>query len=265
MMLAYDPIPELRKFGYTEREAAFVCLAGMHSGYFLRRQFLRFLKREDGAMVQSFLEKSAALDHISSIEYTQGRHIYHLFSRLIYRTLGREDSQARRVKADREIKSRLMQLDYVLDHLGEKFLETEEKKLEFFRDQLGIASASLPYSVNPQHGADLSVRHFPSRFPIGIERKSGSSSFATSFVYIDDGLRTVSHFSRWLIQHQPLFIALHDAEVVYIADATRNFPAAEHEFLRRFRPLNASGISVRGYLLQHDYPIWSMRYRRAVP
>jgi hypothetical protein len=34
---AYDPIPELRRFGYTEREAAFLYLVGIHSGHFLRR------------------------------------------------------------------------------------------------------------------------------------------------------------------------------------------------------------------------------------
>ena len=46
MTAAYDPIHELRKFGYTERESAFLYLVGMNSGYFLRRQFLGFIKRE---------------------------------------------------------------------------------------------------------------------------------------------------------------------------------------------------------------------------
>jgi hypothetical protein len=39
MTPAYDPIPELQKLGYTEREAAFLYLVGIHSGYFLRRQY----------------------------------------------------------------------------------------------------------------------------------------------------------------------------------------------------------------------------------
>jgi hypothetical protein len=264
MTLTYDPIPELRKFGYTAREASFVYLVAMHSGYFLRRQFLAFLKRQDGAMVQNFLRKSAALDHVRPIEYAQGRHIYHLCSRSVYRTLGEEDSQARRVKADREIKSRLMQLDYVLDHLEDRFLETAETKLEFFRARLGIASASLPYGVPPNGRTSTSVRSFPSRFPIGVERKGDGFPSVVSFAYIDDGLRTVSNFVLWLTQHQALLTCLPSAEVVYVADAVRNFPAAEHEFLRRFPSQNARQISVRGYLLQHDYPIWSMRYRRTV-
>ena len=53
-----DSVRGLESCGYTEREAAFLYLVGMHSGYFLRRQFLAFIHREDGAMVQRFLCKS---------------------------------------------------------------------------------------------------------------------------------------------------------------------------------------------------------------
>jgi hypothetical protein len=264
MMLTYDAISELRKFGYTEREAAFVYLVGIHSGYFLRRQFRAFLKREDGAMIQSFLRKSVALDHIDPIEYAQGRHIYHLRSRPVYRTLGQENSQARRIKADREIKSRLMQLDYVLEHLGQRFLETEEKKLSFFRDKLGLSLELLPQIVRERDAADTLVRHFPSRFPVVLAQQSDGAASAITFSYIDDGQRTVSHFVRWLTQYQMLLNSLHIAEIVYVADAPRNFPRAEHEFLRLFPSQTPRNISVRGYLLQHDYPIWSMRYRRTV-
>jgi hypothetical protein len=78
----YDPIPELRKLGYTEREAAFLYLVGIHSGYFLRRQYLAFIEREDGAMVQRFLQKVVELQHVRPVEYAAGRHIYHLKSKL---------------------------------------------------------------------------------------------------------------------------------------------------------------------------------------
>jgi hypothetical protein len=81
----YDPIPELRKLSYTEREAAFLYLVGVHSGYFLRRQYLAFVEREDGAMVQRFLQKVVELQHVHPVEYATGRHIYHLKSKLIYR------------------------------------------------------------------------------------------------------------------------------------------------------------------------------------
>ncbi len=147
MSVLYDPIAELQKLSYTEREAAFVYLVGIHSGYFLRRQFLQFLRREDGAMVQRFLVKSMELEHVHAIEYAHGRHIYHLKSKTVYRILDQENSQNRRAKADTEIKVRLMQLDYLLDHFGETFLETAERKVQFFHEKLGVPLESLPRIV----------------------------------------------------------------------------------------------------------------------
>ena len=144
MTPAYDPIPELRKLGYTEREAAFLYLVGIHSGYFLRRQYLAFIEREDGAMVQRFLQKVVELQHVHPVEYAAGRHIYHLKSKLIYRILGQEDSQNRRVKGDRQIQARLMQVDYLLDHFGGQFLETSQQKVTFFQEKLKVPLESLP-------------------------------------------------------------------------------------------------------------------------
>ena len=43
-----ERIQALQRLGYTEREAAFLCLAALHGGYFLRRQYAQFLGREDG-------------------------------------------------------------------------------------------------------------------------------------------------------------------------------------------------------------------------
>ncbi len=138
MSIVYDPIAELRKLGYTEREAAFLYMVGMHCGYFLRRQYLQFLRREDGAMVQRFLEKSIEREHVHAIEYAHGRHIFHLKSKTVYRVLDQENSQNRRAKADTEIKARLMQLDYLLDHFGDTFLETTERKVQLFHDKLDV-------------------------------------------------------------------------------------------------------------------------------
>jgi hypothetical protein len=36
----------LESVGYTEREAAFLYLVAVHSGYFLRRQYSHFIQRE---------------------------------------------------------------------------------------------------------------------------------------------------------------------------------------------------------------------------
>jgi hypothetical protein len=334
MTADYDPIPELEKFGYTEREAAFLYLVGIHSGYFLRRQYLTFIKREDGAMVQRFLEKTIRFEHVFPIEYAAGRHIYHLKSKLIYRILGQEDSQNRRVKGDRQIKARLMQVDYLLDHFGEPSLETAEQKVRWFEDKLQIPVGSLPQI---RYQSASSPVYFPDRFPISVKQESGQPKPVVQLVFIDDGLRSISAFARWLEQHAQLLRALHRVEVIYTSDNSRNFAEAERQFLRRF-PANPATkelpygvdhfldylrlrsrcdrhermipskqmrivwegdelytsleqramlagwemggtnetrirerfepsmkhVLIRSYLLAHDYPVWSMKYRRAV-
>ncbi len=331
MTPAYDPIPELRKLGYTEREAAFLYLVGIHSGYFLRRQYLAFIEREDGAMVQRFLQKVVELQHVQPVEYAAGRHIYHLKSKLVYRILGQEDSQNRRVKGDRQILARLMQVDYLLDHFGEQFLETSQQKMAFFQEKLKVPLESLPQT---RYGNNGTGSYFPDRFPITIKQEPGQATPLVILVFIDDGLRSISAFVRWLEQHTQLLKTLHRADVIYAAGNSRNFDDAEREFLRRFPPSSATSemprglehflnylnfaramignvggfsladlaivregmelytslehqallsvwkngstnvtkirarfepkirrISIHGYLLEYDYPIWSMKYR----
>lgn len=261
MNALYDPITELRKHGYTEREAAFLYLVGMHTGYFLRRQFLQFLQREDGAMTQRFLVKSMEREHVQAIEYATGRHICHLKSKTVYRILDQENSQNRRAKADTEIKARLMQLDYLLDHFGETFLETAERKVQFFHEKLGVLLDALPQIVYRGASAgEIQARYFADRFPISIQAATDSAPLVR-LAYIDAGLRSISSFARWLEEHTAFLRSLKHAEVIYTADTAHNFIAAEHEFLRRFA---TQSVVIRGYLLQHDYPIWSMKYRRAV-
>jgi hypothetical protein len=261
MTSAYDPILELRKLGYTEREATFLYLVGVHSGYFLRRQYLAFIEREDGAMVQRFLQKVAELQHVQAVEYAAGRHIYHLKSKLIYRILGQEDTQNRRVKGDRQILARLMQVDYLLDHFGEQFLETSERKVAFLQEKLRASLESLPQT---RYGNNGTVSYFPDRFPIAVKQESGQSTPLVTLVFIDDGLRSISAFVRWLEQHTQLLKALHRADVIYAAGNSRNFDGAEREFLRRFPPNSATSEMPRG--LEHflNYLELRTRYDRNV-
>jgi len=259
-MQPYDPIPELEKFGYTEHESAFLYLVGMHSGYFLRRQFLASVQREDGAMAQRFLLKSVQLGHAVPIEYAAGRHIYHLRSRIVYRVLEKEDSQLRRPKADREIKSRLMQLDYILDHPGVQFLHSDQQKNEYFEKRTQAQTSLWPETRPAEDQAKPSFGPFPIAAVTG---KLGPDSIL-SFAFVDDGLRSVSAFERWLAKVEPLLVTLRRAEIVYVANTRRNLDAAEREFLRRFRRQSTRQVSIRAHLLDYDYPIWSMKYRRSV-
>ena len=151
-----------------------------------------------------------------------------------------------------------MQLDYVLDHPGRKYLASEAAKVEYFHEVLKMPMTSLPRRGDPTSG---SPRYFPDRMPIAVTERLGDSPLP-SFAFVDEGQRSLSAFERWLGQHANLLHALAHSEVVYVADTPRNLDGAEHEFLRRF---STSRVKIRGHLLLYDYPLWSMKYRRATP
>lgn len=140
----YDPISSLEAIGYLEREASFLYLVAVHSGYFLSRQFCRFVNQVSGALATRFLEKASRFHHIRVIECGRGRHIYHLTSKPVYEALGHRDSQNRRIKGDAHIKARLMVLDFILANLGSNLLADEASKVDFFTTQCGVPPTTCP-------------------------------------------------------------------------------------------------------------------------
>ena len=49
MKIKSEAISTLKRFGYTEREAGFLYLVAIHSGYFTQRQFAEFGSMNSGA------------------------------------------------------------------------------------------------------------------------------------------------------------------------------------------------------------------------
>lgn len=224
--MTVDLVAALESLGYTEREAAFLYLVAAHSGYFLRRQFNFFIDRHKGFIAHRFLEKAHAAGHIETIDYGQGFHIYHLFSKPIYRLLGNADSQNRRRKGDAMIRARLMALDYVLENDTEHYLASEEERLGFFTDVRGI------HSENVADGLP-----FFSVFPVAIADRTQPATSLVRFTFVDEGLLSTRRFSRFLTEMAPLLHELGTFELVYVACSDYNFPAAEHQFRRQFQPL----------------------------
>lgn len=229
MTLAYDPIPVLQVAGYTEREAAFLYLAALHSGYFLRRQYLRFIERGRGALAAQFLHRAFALGHIQSIACGQARFVYHLTSTEVYAAAGLGASHHRRLKSDATIKSRLMVLDFVLDHLGETLLDTQESKVEYFTGIHGLSESLFPHTRGVI---------FAEEFPLLLNKDGG-----ISFSYIDEGALSASGFERFLGRHAPLFRVLPGFELLYLADSSRDFDRAARLFATKFPGDQAEGTT----------------------
>ncbi|MFP5228356.1 MAG: hypothetical protein ACLGXA_12090 [Acidobacteriota bacterium] len=215
----HDAIDALRLSGYAEREAAFLYLVAVHSGYFLRRQFCEFTGRERGSIATHFLRRAITHGLVRSLD-TEGRNrVYHLSGKSLYHMLGDPDSQNRRVKSSGEILRRLMTLDVVLRHLAaEEFLETESAKRRYFveagSDGAAVAAAlafgeSVPVSI-PRHGEDHAPR----------------------FYFIDEGQRSLSKLERFLAAHKNLFRALPRAKLVYVASRPIHFESSERMLAR---------------------------------
>ena len=225
--MAGDPITALRSLGYTEREAAFLYLVAVHSGYFLRRQFDYFTDRNKGALVVRFLEKARRAGHIEVLDYRQGWQVYHLFSRSVYRLLGNADSQLRRRKGDAQVRARLMALDYVLENEGDRFLESEEERLGFFADVRGIPPELFT-------GEDDSLYPLLAAFPVSLMDRTQPARSPVRFAFIDEGMATVEKFLRFLAVADPLLRAVGSFELVYIAVSDLNFADARDAFWSRF-------------------------------
>lgn len=221
----HDAIDALKAWGHSEREAAFLYLVAVHSGYFLRRQFCEFTGRGRGSIATHFLRKAATHGLVRAMD-VDGRHfVYHLCGKGLYRMLGGPDSQNRRVKSGGEILRRLMLLDYVLRHIAtEEFLETEAAKHRYFSlagaDQDAIAAASA----------------FGGSVPVTV-RRNGQEQIA-HFAFIDEGQRSLSKFGRFLGAYAPLLRKLPHAEVRYVARRPQHFEEAERIFARQFLAQN---------------------------
>jgi hypothetical protein len=224
MTLDYDPIASLESIGYLDREASFLYLAAVHSGYFLRRQYNSFASRDRGTALERLLRKAERHNHIQVIECGRGWHIYHLKSKTLYAAIDRPHSQNRRIKGDAHIKSRLMVLDFVLAHLGANILEDEAGKVDFFTTQCGVRSELLPRS----HAGRL--MYFSDGFPILV-----TNAGIPRFTFFDEGQATATRFERYLRQYQPLFAALGEFELIYVADSESNSARAKAAF-HRFLP-----------------------------
>jgi hypothetical protein len=228
----YDPIPLLENAGYTEQEAAFLYLVAVHSGYFLRRQFSRFVQRDRGGLAAKFIQKALRLGHLQVIECGQARHVYHLTSRPIYQTILLADSQHRRFKGFGYLQSRLLILDFVLDNLSDSILESEASKVDFFTTQCDVAFELLPCAW-----AGRAIL-FPDGYPIFISRDG-----RPRFTFVEDGSVTLTRFERYLDRYSPLFSALQAFELVYLSEVAKSFPFARTVFAARFTETLTAGVT----------------------
>lgn len=236
MMTHDNRIVALMEFGYIRREAEFLCLTALHSGYFLRRQYCGFINLGSGWPDDNLVEKILANKHAREIQTNQRTLLYHLCSRPFYLAIGEQHNRHRRRRPRFAIRAKLMALDYVLAHPG-RYLVNEAEKLDYFHRERGINMDCLPVKTyKSRRNAAPVLRYFVDKFPISTSEES-----LVSFAYIDEGEIATPAFETYLAQYHRLFMALERFRVTFVAIREQRFIEAEKTFRRFFHDSNAGG------------------------
>lgn len=215
----------LQEIGYTAREAQFIELAALHSGYFVRRQFNAFLGQPRGRAAADFIEKLFRRNHATCDLFFRHAHIYHLSAKPLYALLGQPDNRHRRHRSAFGIKAKLMALDYVLARREDRFLATEDARVEYFIEH-GVDRTRLPQLVyRARRGGRTTARYFVEKFPLAVY-PDGS----IGLTYIDAGEYAVDGLDTFLKRYTPLIVSVPDVRLTYVADTDRNFAQATRRF-----------------------------------
>jgi hypothetical protein len=224
-------LANLGSLGYTEDEARFLYVVATHSGYFSMRQFLQFTGTKSGDKSMTFSRKLLGKGHATARSFLRNGLVYHLFSRIVYRAIGRENLRNRRAHSLEHIRTRLVALDFVLAHLQYEYLETENHKLNYFCQQLSLPKELLPrkrYSGAIHNRT--TERYFVDKFPMFLSSGYLSSPVVT-FTFVDPGLGILDSFKTHLLAYASLFEALSELRLVYVSPRPTQFEIARKIFL----------------------------------
>jgi hypothetical protein len=266
-------IVAIQTLGYTPDEARFLYLVAVHSGYFVPRQFLAFSGAKWGKRSNNFVAKLESRGHATWREYDRTGGVYHLFSKTLYRYIGKENLRNRRRHSVEFIRTRLLLLDFILANPNYQYFETEPEKVAYFCDTMGVPKNVLPaksYEGGPR--SEPTLRYFVDKFPLFLDRTPPSSSLSSSsssslqspspsaspsasasisaaaevsspvvaFSYVDAGQASLAGFANHLHAYLPLLRQLQSFAFLYIATSRVHFVPAEGCFASLVRsPLEA--------------------------
>ena len=231
MKLPEDQIEAIAALGYTLTEARFLYLVATHSGYFTLRHFLTFSGAHRGKRSTAFAQKLLRHGHASVRDYMGAGLVFHLFSRLLYGRIEKDNIRNRRRHSFEYIRTRLVLLNFILENLDCKFLETEQDKVRLFCETLGVPKEVLPvkiYEGGPNSRS--TVRYFVDKFPLFLGSPVPDSPPVVTFTYVDSGSASIASLGVHLAAYQGLFRSLNSFSFIYISSRTAAFDRAEKRF-----------------------------------
>jgi len=170
--------------------------------------------------------------------------VFHLFSRLVYGPIEKDNVRNRRWHSFDYIRARLVQMDFLLENQAHDFLETESDKLNLFCESLAIPKDVLPakvYEGGP--GSDPTVRYFVDKFPLFLAPPISGASPVVTFGFVDSGAGSLWSFGAHLGAYEGLFRHLKSFRLLYIARRATEFRRAEDRFRARVKQPLESDVS----------------------
>jgi hypothetical protein len=210
-----ERIAALQDRGYGPRQAAFLALVMRHGGYFVRRQVDSFFHRQDGGVATAFLRHVVLRRHARVAVYRRRTHVYHVYARPLYATIGEAHNRNRRAVAPAEIVRKVMTVDLVLHTPHTQFLATEREKVAYLTDTCHVPAGVFPATwFGSQHDLFRGVvRYFVDKAPMFVAPPTGTISIA----YVQGLDTTLTGFRTFLDTYARLLSALPRAWVVLCA------------------------------------------------
>ena len=226
-----ERIAAITKLGYSDPQATFLCLAALHGGYFLRRQYDTFLKRESGGIAERLIEKAVRKGHVRTHESASRTVICHVGAKPFFEAIGEKDNRNRRWRQPYPIQLKLMGFDYVLAHPECHYLATETEKLHYFQTTLGLDPTLFPARLyRSKRTRSKTTRYFVDKFPIFLSGARSVPPPVVTFCYIDGSVSKPSGFDTYLLQYGDLIAQLPSSRVIYVASDQRIFAKAARIF-----------------------------------
>jgi hypothetical protein len=231
MKMPQEQIERITALGYTDSEARFLYVVATHSGYFTMRHFNTFTGASRGKRSMAFAQKLLKHGHATVRDYMGAGCVFHLFSRLVYGPIDKDNVRNRRRHSFDYIRTRLVQMDFLLENPEHEFLETEDEKVNLFCESLAVPKDVLPakvYEGGP--GSHPTVRYFVDKFPLFLGAPISGASPVVTFGYVDSGTGSLWGFVAHLATYQGLFRHLKSFRFLYIAPRATEFGRAEERF-----------------------------------
>ena len=223
-----------------------VCL---HSGVFLRAQYLAFLGGVHREAATRFVARyrawcGARAGRRAPVERTWrgSTRLCTVAPRSLYRALGAEHLRHRREASPAVVLRRLLSLDYVVERPGEPWLATETEKVAALQ-AAGAPERALPRRVY-RGRRDSRTRYFAHKLSVALDAERATFVFVQAEDVTPSGVRT------WGEAHAGLWAALRAAgravEVVVVGRDLERLAAAEPVLAGWMKAAEAAGPAAGG-------------------